>query len=103
MLLKTGSFRKANLDEVELPVHGLLYNHLYLDEVELPISIATLNLDGLLPGQSSLDGLHAVAVRCHDIRMHNRGGQSRLGYSQLAAVLAEDRGLKKGSSTRPSK
>ena len=74
------SFRKANLDEVELP-----------------ISIATLDLDGLLPGQSSLDGLHAVAVRCHDIRMHNRGGQSRLGYSQLAAVLAEDRGLKKGS------
>ena len=74
----------------------------HLDKIKLPVPISSFDLDGLLPGHRSFDGLHAVAVSCHDIRMHNRGGQSCLGHSPLAVALAEDRGLNKGPITRPS-
>ena len=89
-------------------VHELLYNHLYLDEIKLPVLIATLNLDGLLPGRRcSINWFHAVGVRCHNIRMYNRGGKPCLGHGPPAVVLAEDNGLKgprmgqRESSTMP--
>ena len=69
----------------------------HLDEVQLPVLIAALDLEGLLPGQCSLNRLHAEAVRRHHVGMHQGSGQCRLGHRLLAAalttVLAEDDSL----------
>ena len=69
----------------------------YLDEVELPVLIAAFDLKSFFPGHCGSDGFHAVAVRGHDVWMHNRGGQRSLRYRLLTAapttVLAEDNGL----------
>ena len=77
--------------------HQITGHESYLDEVELPVLIAPLDLQSLFPGRCGSDGFHAVAVRGHDIRMHNRRGQRSLGYRLLAAapatVLTEDNGL----------
>ena len=70
---------------------------LYLDEIELPVLVSALDLQSLFPGHCGSDGFHAVAVRGHDVWMHDGGGQRSLRYRLLTAasatVLAEDNGL----------
>ena len=74
----------------------------YLDEIELPVLVAALDLQSLFPGHCGSDRFHAVAVRGHDVWMYDRGGQRSLGHRLLAAapatVLAEDNGLVQGKN-----